>query len=981
MQTSGGRAGWVAAAAAAAVAVAWIAWPRDPGPAGSAGATQGSARGAVAAGGPGAGPGGSPARGSDAARRSTSPADLALEGAPGSTPPVEVAAVAQDGFVELKVTAQGKPAAGAAVRLYLKGPTDPSTSLPAWRLAGAGTSGKDGLLRLPARPGTYLAAARAEGFAPALRELRRPLGEPITRAALELQPGAALAGRTVARGSGEPVPLASIALSRHTTTPGPLGFRGRAEVPAEELVRATSDAKGAFQVAGLAPGEWQVEAHAPGSGRGLAASVRVPRRDELVLELPAASFVEGHVLGADGKPAAGAEVWAVGGREPAVTTTSEKGAFSLEVEPRSWLLSARKGTEAGALGKPVAVLAGQTAGGLEIRLAAGSAIAGTVVSAATQKPLAGARVDVSPHGQEGDLGRTVTGPDGAFALEGLAPGSYDVAVSLDGWQRELRRGVTVLQGQRFPLRVELAGTGRVEGRVVDSHAGPVEGALVTASRGGPGIRLGGAEQPEARTGPDGRYVLAGVAPGRALVSARRDGAALGGQLRVEVVEGGVTPADFTLVDDGAVAGRVTRKSGSLPEGVMVRVVRAQPSMESSDFASAPAAPDGTYRLQLPPGAYRIGAGAGRAGLGGMRDTLTVEPGRTTAKDLALPDEGDDQGALTITVLEPGGAPSPGAMVRVTSSQAGMRFAMMSAADEQGRFQLTRPKDELPDVLDVRATAGGRTGTAKVPREQAQVTLQLQPAARVEGRVNGADPAGTFRLSVDAADDREPGVLVVGSGAEREFTGDRFSLDDVSPGPSTLTVRTRDGRTGKAQAALLSGQTAQVEVTLEQEPTLAGRVVDAEGKPVADVRLLIDGQPQQETSGADGRFVVTGLSPGEHRVGGLLPPLRSLPERKATLQAGQRLDLGDLVLPAPKTPPGSIGAMLRPDPEGATVMGLIPGGPAEKAGLAVGDMITAVDGKPLQGDVRAQVNGPPGSQVTLTVVHAGANRPVTLARAL
>ena len=904
--------------------------------------------------------------------------------ATGGTSAVDQAATPADGFVELKVTARGAPVAGAGVRLYLRGRVDPNTALTDWRLAGAGSTSAAGVIQLAARTGAYLAVARAPGFAPGQRELRRSAGEPVTRAALELSPGAVLTGRTVtvARGSREPVALAALVLTPQARR-GPFGGTLAGDAPAEEQVRGQSDQRGAFRVEGLGPGEWQVEARAPGFGKATERGVRVPRAGELVLELASASFLEGHVLAADGAPAGGAEVTAIGGREPATAIASELGAFSLEVSPRSWQLSARRGGESAALDKPVSVSAGQTTGGLVLRLGRASAIEGTVVAAGSGRAIASARIDVSPYGHDADSGRAVSVPDGSYAVEGLAPGSYDVVVSADGFLADERRAVTVLQGQRFPLRIELHAAGRVAGRVADSHAAAVEGAVVAVIRGFPSVA--GSEPPETRTGPDGRYLLSGVAAGRVTLTARRDAAALGPRQIIEVREGEAAAADFTLADDGAITGRVSRKSGPLDGAVTVRAIRAQLAVSVSDFAATSTDAQGDYRLQLPPGSYRLFASTGpmRGGLGPPRDVVTLEGGQTVVKDLLLPDDAGDQATLTISVLEPGGAPAAGAQVQVTSAEEGMRFFMISAADEQGRMLLQRAKGDLPQALEVRAQNGGRAGSVRASREQPEITVQLVPGGRLEGHVSGLAAAATFQVTVamPQGDARIGGFG--GQGAEtRAFTGDRFAFDDVAAGGLLVTVATRDGRSGHASPNVVGGQTTLVELALEQSPGVTGRVVDEQQKPVADAVLVVDGQSRTPPAGSDGRFSFDDLAPGEHRLEGFLAPLRSLGSHVFTLQPGQRLDLGDLVMPSTKTGPGGVGLYLRGDSEGVFVVGLIPGGPAESAGVAPGDQLALIDGVKVEGaaDARGRLQGVPGSAVALTVIRNGTSRILSFARA-
>src|SRR5712692_8730574 len=170
------------AAAAAAGAALWIFWPHETAKEDAAAQGGAAASGAAAR-------GGRASAAPDAQVRSgvSAGTSAAAPGTPGTTPALERAATARDGFVEVRVTAQGKPAAAARVRLYLHGPLDLATRQADWRLAGLADTANDGRVRIPAGPGAYLAVARAPSFAAARREFRRALGEQVTRVVLELQ--------------------------------------------------------------------------------------------------------------------------------------------------------------------------------------------------------------------------------------------------------------------------------------------------------------------------------------------------------------------------------------------------------------------------------------------------------------------------------------------------------------------------------------------------------------------------------------------------------------------------------------------------------------------------------------------------------------------------------------------------------------------------------------------------------------------------
>jgi len=65
----------------------------------------------------------------------------------------------------------------------------------------------------------------------------------------------------------------------------------------------------------------------------------------------------------------------------------------------------------------------------------------------------------------------------------------------------------------------------------------------------------------------------------------------------------------------------------------------------------------------------------------------------------------------------------------------------------------------------------------------------------------------------------------------------------------------------------------------------------------------------------------------------------------------------------------------------TIDGLMPGSPAEKAGILPGDIVTAVDSKDMTGLhpelVLRQIQGPAGTNVTLTLVRKGELKPITV----
>ena len=461
---------------------------------------------------------------------------------------------AEEGSLRVEVVASSGPRSGAQVSLYLRGPYEPSTGQLTWRLAGTGRTNEQGVMVLAARPGRYLVSAWSAGFATARADVTRPRGESTTTVRLTLGAGATLEGSTVERASKSPVPLAEL-----TLVPRPSALEERASVPEEERHFASSDASGNFRFAGLAPGEYQLEARAPGHAPRRLSRVQVPSSGVQV-ELESSAFIEGFVELPDGKPAAQARVSAFGADEAASAETGSGGGFSLDVPPGSYQVTARQGDKTGSARTRVVVGAGMTLKDVRIRLGAATVIAGVVRQKDSGAPIADAAISVIPSRDRGDLARATTDTGGQFEVGGLAPGAYDVSVQAPGFKTLRRTGVTVLEGQRFELIAELIANGRIEGTVVDSTKQPLAGVQIIPQR-----RWGELEGAAPTvTNVTGSFVLDDLPPGDVYVAARRPGSDEHTRVPAKVEAGKTTKVQMQLSGEGVLEGTVRLADGRIP---------------------------------------------------------------------------------------------------------------------------------------------------------------------------------------------------------------------------------------------------------------------------------------------------------------------------------------------------------------------------------------------------------------------------------
>jgi len=836
------------------------------------------------------------------AAQQESPEDLGVRGSAdaGSTPTLAQPPSEEDGVLEVEVFAGSEPVVGAGVRLYWRGPRDPSLNEVAWRLASARSTDAQGRARLASRPGGYLVAVRAPGYGLVLRDVVRPYGEARTLLRLSLEPGQTLTGRTVEAGTKDPLPLVELTLTAYGRDEQEAWQN--VEAPAEERIYAASDARGDFRVEGLAPGSYMLEAKAVGHVRAVQRRVRVPAAGPLTVELQAAGVIEGFVVDAQGRPASGAEVH-VGGRVPEVVTTGAGGGFSVEVDPGSHIVSAKRGSEAGGLATPVIVSAGKTVRDLRIQLGQSATMEGRVVARSTGAPIEGARVDVSPYGNSGDSGRAVTDATGAFSVGDLAPGSYDLVVSAQGYAELTRRALTVGAGERFPLELQLAGTGAVEGYVRDSAGQPVVGAQV-ASNNRWGGTLGSTPM-EARADAEGHYRLEGLPAGPLGLTARRDGATIGVQHLVEVVEDSTVTRDFTLEEPGTVEGKVIAAHGSLPTEPLVVLAypRESTAQVPTDFRPIEVSPSGTFRMTLQPGTYQLRVALSERWPFGNIETkwVNVKGGATVPVEVIWEADSREQDGLQGTVLEPDGTPSPEAFVSLLPEEAPEGARMNAPTDAQGRFSFSLSEEEAstPGRFKLIARNGGRLGELRgVKPGERSLVVKLQPAEVVRGRVlraSSGEPVKGFTLFIESQDLRS----FMMDHDTLQFPGDRFELRQVPAEPVRLTARTKEGLGGSV--VVTPGSAAsEVEIPLKGTATVRGRVMDAATlKPLPGAILFVrEDRPVDPDNATDseGRFTLEGVG-----VGARVLIVLSGEEFKlvnVTLEEGEVEDVGEIHLGTP-----------------------------------------------------------------------------------
>jgi hypothetical protein len=291
-------------------------------------------------------------------------------------------------------------------------------------------------------------------------------------------------------------------------------------------------------------------------------------------------------------------------------------------------------------------------------------------------------------------------------------------------------------------------------------------------------------------------------------------------------------------------------------------------------------------------------------------------------------------------------------------------------------------DEMASSDAVRIIEGRRT------------TLRMGAAGTIAGLAVDDRGAAVDSFSVGV----ESFIPLRGSstphGGASPFKAGAFRLERLVPGTYVLTASTAGRPPARSGPIVVrSGVvTDGVKIVITQGGIVMGRVEDDQRAPLAGVELDFDsvsavaGSDAVATTDGSGRYRLEGAPTGLFTVRVHKPGYRLKLVSGLSVASGRTLTKDVALTPmdgGPGLELGGIGANLAPAGNGVALAAVLPGDPADRAGLHAGDQILRIDGEETAGlsvvDAIQRLRGEPGTIVGVSVDRAGETLDVVITR--
>jgi YD repeat-containing protein len=306
----------------------------------------------------------------------------------------------------------------------------------------------------------------------------------------------------------------------------------------------TTDTNGAYSLANLTPGLYDVQVFANGylSGKQSAAEVTAGATTtvNIILGVPVIASL------APSSGPVGTTVTITGSNFGAAQGSSTVTFNGTAATPTSWSnASIVAPVPTGATTGPVVVTVAATASNTVTFTVGTGTITGTVTQASGGAAISGALVEVLQSNVVKTS--TTTATNGTYTISNLSPGSYDLRFSATGFGTTIQAGNNVTANGSITVNAALSSAGTVSGLVtIAGGSTPISGATVTAFQG---VDTAGT----ATTNGTGNYSIATLSAGSYTVQAAATGYNSQSQTGVSVTAGATTTTNFSLAGQHVVS--------------------------------------------------------------------------------------------------------------------------------------------------------------------------------------------------------------------------------------------------------------------------------------------------------------------------------------------------------------------------------------------------------------------------------------------
>jgi protocatechuate 3,4-dioxygenase beta subunit len=550
--------------------------------------------------------------------------------------------------------------------------------------------------------------------------------------------------------------------------------------------------------------------------------------------------LEGQVLGPDGKPVGGAEVW-LGSVPPRSATSEDDGSFTFDkLVSRTYALTAQSGDHL--VGGPVTYKLTPKSDPVVIRLSEGATVTATVVDE-NKRPITGA--DVRAYDMAGTSMKTDA--KGEAVLRPVRPGYVAVQAVADGYAPNTGYATVGSAGAKATLTLTLHKGYAVSGRVIDEAGKPIAKAKVMTS----GAEWSGDWTPEDAGGDDhrgssdvvtndkGEFAFRALSSGPHTLIAI-DGEHAPGRTPVVVDGRALAGIEITMKTGGTIAGRVVDVDRKPVAFVPVRVAGTGNQMWTLGRRQAISDKDGKFELRgLVRTKLQARAESDQAASKVVEVDLTTQ---SENKDVEL--VLDVVGTIAGVVVDDTGAPMPEVLVNAFpdimggASTDALALADMSSVttDGAGAFTIHGLPEGAYKLWPTRGRAGGQewgqNGTsAKTGDLKVRLTL---PAS--------GELVGKLEITAGDTPARPPTLarIHVGYQAPVVIEGGKFSVKDLTPGKYHVVFRGPEfAEFHKADVEVKPGKPTDLgTITVTRGRRLAGKVVGPTGAPVANAKVKL-----------------------------------------------------------------------------------------------------------------------------------------------